>query len=333
MKILVKEPSRNDEADGARRQTSRIGLQALTSAGVAMTILAFGTLHGPPSALGDDDSSPRHRASGRAAFVSEVQRTLKVDDDRLVNLATVVFAAQEAADRLRDQPILLRVEVKTAEAEHRNAKLSREVAEIAVKEYTEGIYPQDLIAAEGDLRLAKSDLDRARDMVGLANSEIDKLQTKLNETWATLAFQQAESKKKVLVEYTKPFRIKELESEVAKARSEETKRQGMWELAKVRLEKAQKAAEDQQNPAESVRRILALIDRAIPTEAGIRDRLAHADKAGEFSDSQQKEIHDLVNELGAAIDEAESVKSEADYARMKVQIQRTTRRVRGPASK
>ena len=105
----------------------------------------------------------------------------------------------------------------------------------------------------------------------------------------TFALRVAQSKKKVLLEYTKPLRIKKLESQVAKARSEETKRKGMWELAKVRLEKAQKAAKDQQNPAESVRRILALIDRAIPIEASIRDRLAHADAAGKFSDSQQKD--------------------------------------------
>jgi hypothetical protein len=106
-------------------------------------------------------------------------------------------------------------------------------------------------------------------MVGLAKSEIDKVQTMLHERKATFAFQQAEIKKKVLVECTKPLRIKQLQSEVATARSEETKKRGMWELAKVRLEKAQKAAEDRQNPAESVRRILALIHRAIPIDAGL----------------------------------------------------------------
>jgi hypothetical protein len=293
--------------------------------GVAMIIVAFGSLHRPPPALGDDDSSSSIRPEGRAAFVTEVRRTLKVDDDRLVKLATVVLAAQEAADHLRDEPTFLRVEVKTAEAEYLNAKLEREVAESAVREYTEGVYPEDLITVEGDLRLAKSDLDRASDMVGLASNEIAKIQTKLNETKANFALEAAEVKKKVLVEYTKPLRIKQLQSQVAKARSEETKRQGMWELARVRLEKAQKAAQDQQNPAESVRRILALIHRAIPIEAGIRDRLAHADAAGGVSDSQQKEIHDLVNQLGAVIEEAEVVKSEDDYARMKVRIQRGTR--------
>ena len=42
-----------------------------------------------------------------------------------------------------------------------NAKLSREVAEIAFVEYTEGIYKQDLQTVDNEIALAKSDLERA----------------------------------------------------------------------------------------------------------------------------------------------------------------------------
>ena len=41
---------------------------------------------------------------------------------------------------------------------HQNAKLSREISEIAVKEYEEGIYLQNLAAAEGEIRLAEADI-------------------------------------------------------------------------------------------------------------------------------------------------------------------------------
>ena len=44
---------------------------------------------------------------------------------------------------LRDQLINQKIATKAAEAAYQNAKLAREVAEIAVKEYEEGIYVQD----------------------------------------------------------------------------------------------------------------------------------------------------------------------------------------------
>ena len=43
---------------------------------------------------------------------------------------------------LKDQLINQKITVKSAEANYENAKLAREVAEIAVMEYSEGIYKQ-----------------------------------------------------------------------------------------------------------------------------------------------------------------------------------------------
>ena len=45
-------------------------------------------------------------------------------------------------------------------AKYENAKLTREVAEIAVVEYTEGIYKADLQTIDNEIGLAKSDLER-----------------------------------------------------------------------------------------------------------------------------------------------------------------------------
>ena len=59
---------------------------------------------------------------------------------------------------LRDQLINQRITTKSAEANFQNAKLTREVAEIAVVEYEQGIYIQDLATVEGEIKLAESDL-------------------------------------------------------------------------------------------------------------------------------------------------------------------------------
>ena len=49
-----------------------------------------------------------------------------------------------------------------------NATLTREVAEIAVVEYEEGIFKQEFATVEGEIKLAESDLSRAEDRVDWA---------------------------------------------------------------------------------------------------------------------------------------------------------------------
>ena len=50
---------------------------------------------------------------------------------------------------LKDQLVNQRITVKAAEATYENARLAREVAEIAVVEYIEGIYKSDHEDPEG----------------------------------------------------------------------------------------------------------------------------------------------------------------------------------------
>ena len=46
----------------------------------------------------------------------------------------------------------------SAEAAFQNARLTGEVAEIAVKEYEEGIYPQDLQTIQGEIKTAEAEI-------------------------------------------------------------------------------------------------------------------------------------------------------------------------------
>jgi len=69
---------------------------------------------------------------------------------------------------LKDQLVNQQITTKCAEANHENAKLTREVAEIAVVEYVEGIFKQDFATVEGEIKLNESDLSRAEDRLDWA---------------------------------------------------------------------------------------------------------------------------------------------------------------------
>jgi HlyD family secretion protein len=137
---------------------------------------------------------------------------------------------------------------KSAAANYENAKLTREVAEIAVKEYVEGIYLQDLQTVEGEIKLAESDLSRSEDRLDWARRMYDKgyvsLATKNSEELtlkkARFALEQAQSKKKVLTEYTRPKTIKELQSEVEKTLSDELAKKATKELEEGKEKKLEK---------------------------------------------------------------------------------------------
>ena len=56
--------------------------------------------------------------------------------------------------RLSDRLVNMRIEEKSAEANYLNAKLIREIAEIAVQEYKEGVLVAGKLSVEGEIRLA-----------------------------------------------------------------------------------------------------------------------------------------------------------------------------------
>ena len=102
---------------------------------------------------------------------------------------------------------------------------------------------------EGEIKLAESDLSRAEDRLDWATrmfekgyvSMATKVSEELNFKKAQFTLEQAQSKKKVLVEYTKDKTIKELESEVEKAHSDELAKQATWELEKSKENEAREA--------------------------------------------------------------------------------------------
>ena len=165
---------------------------------------------------------------------------------------------------LKDQLINQRIRTKSAEANYLNARLTREVAEIAVKEFVEGIYKQDRETMERDIEWHRNRLrkieerrDRTRKALkrlgvamgrgGKAESpaeiiaqvdiqdRIDEAEIGLDRERRDLA--QAEGRREVLEKYTRPKTVKELESEVKKSHSDELAKQATWELEKSKEDK------------------------------------------------------------------------------------------------
>jgi HlyD family secretion protein len=144
---------------------------------------------------------------------------------RISKQATEEPAADAPRARLRAQQLATR----KAKALYEIAKATRELAEIAVEEYEEVNYPKDLATVEGEIKLADSDLSRSQDRLDWAKrmfekgyvSQATKVSEELTHKKARFTLEQAQSKRKVLVDYTKGKTIKELISEVEKARSDE----------------------------------------------------------------------------------------------------------------
>jgi RNA polymerase sigma factor (sigma-70 family) len=157
----------------------------------------------------------------------------------------------------RDKLVNQEITTKGAEAAYLNAKLARQIAEIAVTEYREGIFAGDLKAVMGmiadaqlaiekaDARLARTRRAQQRLQNAVAArqesvtptqimAELD-IQDRLDAAEQTIerekrALDLAQTKKTVLEKYTQGKTIKQHESEVEKARSNELAKQAMWEL-------------------------------------------------------------------------------------------------------
>ena len=165
---------------------------------------------------------------------------------------------------LNDQLINQKITTKSAEANHENAKLSREVAEFAVLEYEEGTLKQERSALRGVVAVAQSAIQKAEtrlqrvrgarkqlsDMLaakGVSASTTDIMaaldvedrhdaaeQTLLTEQ---KAMELAKSKQQLLEKYTSGKTIKELKGDVERKRSVELAKKAVWELESMKERK------------------------------------------------------------------------------------------------
>ena len=156
-----------------------------------------------------------------------------VPDRSLVKKGDVVCELDSAV--FRDQLVNQKIALLSALANYEIAKLDRETAEIAVVEYRDGIYQIQLQETEGDIKIAEAELALAQDYLAALKSNhvtgpIEIKRAELAELRARFALEKAQSRKKVLDDFTRGKKIKDLKSAVDKARSDELAKKAIWGL-------------------------------------------------------------------------------------------------------
>ncbi len=188
-----------------------------------------------------------------------------VPEGTRVKKGEVIVELDSAA--LKDQLVNQRIRTKSAEANFLNAKLAREVAQIALGEYTDGIFKHEvedlktqinggrnaIEKIEGRLERTHAARRRLNDALAAAGgaktpadivAEVD-IQDRLEEAELSLArerrsLSQAKWKLEVLEKITGPKTIKELEGAIKKARSDELAREATYELELQKEDKLEK---------------------------------------------------------------------------------------------
>lgn len=136
-------------------------------------------------------------------------------------------------DRLAVEDIL----VRSAEAELNAARMAREVAEIALNEYTEGTYKHELQTYLGEQTLTDADRKRAEDQLEWSNQMLEKgyvslgrnLADKISLRKAMFAFEAASTKISVLEKFTKTKTVTQRRAELERARATELEKQAGYE--------------------------------------------------------------------------------------------------------
>lgn len=169
----------------------------------------------------------------------QVTVLMLLPDGTQVKRGDLVCELDSAA--LRDELVNQEITTAQREADLEQARKTLEFTEIEVREYLEGLYPLEVKTAEGQIAVATSELDLARRALeALDDPEADTLdvfRAKLAIRKAELTLQEARTKLRVLQEFTKLKRVRELEADVEQARSDMLAKQAAHALERSREQK------------------------------------------------------------------------------------------------
>jgi hypothetical protein len=322
-----------------RRHLER--LRGVGGAAVATLVVAVGCgqAASPAVAAGDEPPVPSKNAVAPSSFVSDSRKTLRKLEEEILSLAK---QAMETADTTRNRAINQQITVKSAAANYENAKLTREVAEIALVEYREGIFLQDQATIEGELRFAEFNLSRATEAIGPAKDRVAKIkdasdgslfdlglefsyedrigEAELEESKARMAVQKAQSKLDPLRNFTKPKCIKELQVEVEKARAAELASQARWEHEKMKLAKLEAAVKEQNGAPLPEQRAPSLLKRALSIAEELKAKLDLAAKDSEPNEAARQKITDLMAQLQVIVEQVPAARAADQWAALKPKV-------------
>jgi HlyD family secretion protein len=223
----------------------------LLASGAAVVALEAGTAQDEPRPASTPDlpqepvqaKSPAgepvlNQLKGQSKLLSILPNKTKVKKGQLI----CEFDSSKFEDELPDQTI----RVSVAQNAYESARLAREVAEIAVREYTQGVYKLqmqeirgEIAVAEGRRAVAEEEYTALKKDHKESDLVVRKARQKVNR--ATIALESAHSKKSLLERFTYELKFKEFRSNVEKCRMDELTNETKWDLEKKKLEALDRA--------------------------------------------------------------------------------------------
>ncbi len=278
---------------------------------------------GVPEATGAgvQDATPAELSG----FLTGIRKRLKACHERMARVGEPLAETIRGMQPANVDPESQASKVEAAKAAFKSATLAREGFEMELKGYLDAAFPQEQAHYEKELAQATDDLSQAKKKHAVAEERIERIKklfeksavgvdieyrievgrfiAELDERRAGLSIEQAQSKLKVLREYEKEKRTKELKAEIERAGSNELAAKASWVLAESALKRPRRGGKDL---SDSQKKLLGLLDRALAVDLAVRGKLEELSKNGKTDAGLQKEITDLTNQLEAAVDRAEA---------------------------
>jgi RNA polymerase sigma factor (sigma-70 family) len=255
-----------------------------------------------------DQRQPNDNQAGGVENRGANQRRSEKIYSKLKGLYTIVSIVPDGSEVKKGQVICeldseqltdkLTTEIiaeETASANYQKARIDREISEIALVEYREGLFIHELQEIEMQIKTAEAELAIAEDecqAVRAAANKSDTLTKKrviaeLQLKKARFALELAQSRRKLLVDFTKGKRLKELQSAIEKERADEFVKKAVFERENSKRRKVEQQVEactiratidgrlvysKEQNLAPSAAMMMGQITPIIREGATVRDR-------------------------------------------------------------
>ena len=238
-------------------------------------------------------------------------------------------ARDEVRKELADTVANQKVAVSKAELAWKQALLARETREYDLKEYVQGIFPQDQESARGELALAEADFKRSQEYAD-ANNRAKGAGQKINPRFvlagdlelqrSKFTLQEAQTNLDVLEKYTKHQETKRRTALVTEATAEEMMKQSEYDLQRGQLDRRKnQAARLQARTPEDL--VVALLGEVVEQETRVaalareildlNARMAkEPDRAGEILveiNEKRQEIRKLAEEIRDSLDTATAI--------------------------
>lgn len=236
------------------------------------------------------------------------------DKATIESLGREILTRLDNADSLRAERTEAAARLQRARTAKNNAEKARIIAEIAVREYREGSYPEDAKTADGAIKLAEADLVRAKDRLEWSTKLLQQGKIQKNVNLADImqlqkveiCLKNEKLKKEVLEKFTFNKQTKQLQAEIVKAETSEIAMKQDLASAMVALDKLdRKLADSSLIDAESQAIVrladaIRLFDEDKSTEA--RTKLEEAKKL--WTEAQSRRAMSRFEEMKSRIREA-----------------------------